>query len=428
MRPTTDNRPLLVVAMLTSACPATIGGTMADGGPDVGPRLPVDSAPSEDVPAGPCRWRAGAAVVLPAITSSAPHRSILDARPAEGGAWVLTSDDAGGDRQPDIALERVDASGSRRADGAVRFPSGYSPSSASLAVDEPLGRRAVLEEVRALRGAHCGLTVLDARGNPSPARTIAFPTGGFSLSGCRDLLANEAGYTFLAEQIRALWGVSVVQLDAEGQTPAQVAPSVLDGFPEVLFARVGLPDRSFVLTSKETLEPPPRRTLLHLRRYDGRGLPRGEVQTPLETLRAVRAFTVAGGVDALMALWEEADASAAPYRVVARALGADGSPRGEARPLASTGDYQGGLTATWASGDVLVAGIFGSGLLRPVVTPLSPDGAPRGDALPIPVPPGATRVERVRLVATASGALVLYTTDPGSYPNLMVAVPLTCER
>lgn len=428
MRPMPDTRPLLIAAMLTSACPATIGGTLADGGPDVGLRPTVDSAPTVDVPPGPCRWRVGAAVVLPAITSSAPHRTILDARPAEGGAWVLTSDDAGGDRQPDVALERVDASGNRREDGAVRFPSGYSPSSASLAVDEPLGRRAVLEEVRALRGAHCGLTLLDARGNPSPARTIVFPTGGFSLSGCRDLLANAAGYTFLAEQIRALWGVSVVQLDAEGQTPAQVAPSVLDGFPEVIFGRVGLADRSFVLISKETLEPLPRRTLLRLRCYDGQGVPRGGVQTPLETLGSVRTFTVTGGVDALMALWEEADASVAPYHVVVRALGADGSPRGAARPLASTGDYQGGLTATWAGGDVLAAGIFGSAVLRPVVTPLSMDGAPRGDALPIPVPPGVTRVERVRLVATPSGALVLYTTDPGSYPNRLVAVPLSCER
>ena len=428
MCPMPDTRPLLVAAMLTSACPATIGGTMADGGPDAGLRPPVDSAPALDVPTGPCRWRVGAAVVLPAITSSAPHRTILDARPAEGGAWVLTSDDAGGDRQPDVALERVDASGNRRADGAVRFPTGYSPLSASLAVDESLGRRAVLEEVRELRGASCGLTVLDARGNPSPARTIAFPTGGFSLSGCRDLLVNGAGYTFLAEQIRALWGVSVVQLDAEGQTPAQLAPSVLDGFPEVLFARVGLPDRSFVLISRETLEPMPRRTRLHLRRYDERGMALGDVQTPLETLRAVRAFTVTGGVDALVALWEEADASTAPYQVVVRALGADGSPRGEARPLASGAFYQGGLAATLASGDVLAAGIFGSGLLRPVVTPLSLDGSPRGDALPIPIPPGATRVERVRLVATPSGALVLYTTDPGSYPNRLVAVPLTCER
>lgn len=428
MRPMPHTRPTLVAAMLSSACSATIGGTIADGGPDAGPRRPVDSALAMDVPAGPCRWRVGAAVVLPAITSSAPHRSILDARPAEGGAWVLTSDDAGGDRQPDVALERVDASGNRRADGAVRFPSGYSPSRASLAVDEPLGRRAVLEEVRELRGASCGLTVLDARGNPSPARVIAFPTGGFSLSGCRDLQANGAGYTFLAEQIRALWGVSVVQLDAEGQTPAQLAPSVLDGFPEVLFARVGLPDRSFVLTSKETLGPLPRRTRLHLRRHDERGAALGDVQTPLDTLRAVRAFTVTGGVDALVALWEEADASTAPYHVVVRALGPDGSPRGEARPLASPDDYQGGLAATWASGDVLAAGLFGSGVPRPVVTPLSPEGSPRGDALPIPVPPGATRVERVRLVATPSGALALYTTDPGSFPNRLVAVPLTCER
>jgi hypothetical protein len=112
-------------------------------------------------------------------------------------------------------------------------------------MDEALGRRAVLAESRSATTEGCALIVLDALGAPNSPRAITFPNGGFSLAGCRDLLPNAAGFTFLAEQVRALWGVSVVQLAPDGQTPAQMAPAVYDGFPEVPFGRFALPDRGF---------------------------------------------------------------------------------------------------------------------------------------------------------------------------------------
>jgi hypothetical protein len=42
------------------------------------------------------------------------------------------------------------------------------------------------------------------------------------------------------------------------------------------------------------------------------------------------------------------------------------------------------------------------------------------------MPAGATRVERALLVATPSGALAVFATDPGQTPNQLVAVPLSC--
>jgi hypothetical protein len=429
MRRSPATRLVVVLAALSSACSATVDGTTADGG-SVAPDAPAapDLPGASDAPTGPCRWRAGEAVVLPAVTSAAPHRALLDVRPAEGGAWVLTADDAGGDRQPDVALERIDASGRRRTDGVVRFPSGFAPSSASLAVDEPTGRRAVLEEVRDTSGGTCAITLLGARGNPSARREIAFPMGGFALAGCRDLLVNSVGFTFLAEQVRALWGASVVQLDPAGATPAQDAPAVLDGFPPVPFARFGLADGSFVLVTRETINPQPRLSRLLVRRYDERGAARGETHALANTLDTLRDSTIIEADGGLLAFWEQAPAvTPDTFGVSVRALDADGRPRGEARLIWPPSFYRGGLAAAFAQGDVLAVGVFGSERGPPVVTPLAPDGTRRDTAVAIPAL-AATRFEALRIVATPAGALVVYTTDPGVYPNRLVAVPLSCDR
>jgi len=200
------------LGLVEPSCAATADQTTRDAA------APTPDAPTTrvDVPVGPCAWRAGAAVVLTATTSAAPHRTLLDLRPAEGGAWALSSDDAGTSRAADLVLERLDADGQRRA--AVRLPAGFSPATATLAVDETLGRRAVLGESRTSSSEGCALLLLDAAGAPAAPRTITFPNGGFNLGGCRDLLPNTTGYTFLAEQVRAIWGIEMVQLDGAGET------------------------------------------------------------------------------------------------------------------------------------------------------------------------------------------------------------------
>lgn len=403
----------------------TVDSTARDGAVDVPPPADVP-APPVDVPAGPCVWRVGAAVVLPASTSAAPHRTLLDARPAEGGAWALTSDDAGGDRAPDLALERIDAAGRRRA--VVRFPPGIAPATASLAVDESLGRRAVLAESPATPSEGCALIVLDAHGTPAPPRAITFPANGFPLAGCRDLLPNATGFTFLAEQVRARWGVSIVQLDADGQTPPQPGSGLYQGFSEVPFGRFGLPDRGFALAWIQPLRAQPGVTELHVARFNEFGaLPR-PLRAVTGTNGVLRERVVLAVGDGLLALWEEAPGASAAFEVRARALESDGTTRGNARSLTEFGFYQGGLAATLARGDVLTLGITGSGVLRPAVLPLGADGAPRGAVAALPLPPGASRVERARLVATSIGALAVFTTEPGAYPNQLVAVPLSCDR
>lgn len=414
---------LAALVLVAPSCAATVDRTTRDGAVDAQPTTDAPSPPA-DVPTGPCVWRAGEAVVLTATTSAAPHRTLLDLRPAEGGAWALTSDDAGGDRAPDLALERIDADGRRRA--VVRLPPGFSPTTASLAVDESLGRRAVLAESRAAASDGCALVLLDASGAPAAPRAITFPPNGFSLAGCRDLLPNAAGFTFLTEQVRALWGVEMVQLDAEGRTPAQMRDALYEGAPEMAFGRFGLPDRGFAFVRVPSQRAPSAVTELLLQRFDASGRGATPPRTVTATAGVIRDPVVLAAGEGLLALWEEATGASAPSQVYARPLASDGAPRGDARAVTELGFYQGGLAATFAGRDVLALGITGSGVLRPTVLPLAPDGATRGAAVPLPMPPGASRVERALLVATPQGALAVFTTDPGPSPNQLVAVALTC--
>jgi hypothetical protein len=165
---------------------------------------------------------------------------------------------------------------------------------------------------------------------------------------------------------------------------------------------------------------------LQLRRFDEGGAQGASAHAVTETSGVIRERVVLATADGLLALWEEAPGASAPFRVHTRALAGDGAPRGEARALTELGFYQGGLAATRAGGDVLALGVLGSAVLRPVALPLGPDGATRGAAVPLPMPPGASRVERARIVATPQGALAVFTTDPERYPNQLVAVPLSC--
>lgn len=405
------------------SCAATVDSTSRDGAVDLGPSVDAPVA-TTDVPAGPCAWRAGAVVVLSNSTGPAAHRTLLDLRPAEGGAWALTRDDPGGGRMAGLTLERLEADGRRRA--AVRLAESFSPLTASLAVDESLGRRAVLAEARTPSSEGCALLPLDPSGAPTATRAITFPTDGIPLAGCRDLLPNDAGYTFLAEQARALWGIELVQLDAEGRTPAQRGPVLYEGYPETSFGRFGLPDRSFALVWSATGRPPPDGPGLLLRRFDPRGASSASPQTVTGTRGLIGDRVVLAAGDGLFAVWEEAPERAAPLRLHARPLNSDGAPRGDARTLTDFGFYQGGVAATVARGDVLVLGVTGSGVLRPAVLPLALDGATRGAVVPLPMPPGATRVERALLVATPLGALAVFATDPGQSPNQVAAVPLSC--
>lgn len=433
------NASLLLLTSLSFACSSTTAGTSSDAtdvvtvdatpATDTVPPVDVQTPPdvATDVPPGACRWVAGDAVELH-VTGDRSSRRILDVKPAEGGAWVLTTDDAGIGRQPDTTLERLDPTGHRRASGIVRI-TGSSAPFASLAIDEALGRRAILEEQRASSSSPCGLVVLDATGAPSPRRTVMFPGGGFSLTGCRDLLANRAGFTFLADQVRALWGVSMVQLDPTGATPTQMAPGLLTAFPPVPYTRFALSDRSFVFMWKSPMTAQTATPRLYAQRLSEDGAERGMPQVVQETEHMTRGFVATEAGDGMLALWEETiDTFPTQYGIAVRSLDGNGRARGMVRFLTELGFYQGGLSATLARGDVLATGITGSGVLRPAVVPLAADGSARGAILGLPVPQSATQIADVRIVTTSTGALVVYTTDPMQYPNRLVAVPITCAR
>lgn len=256
-----------------------------------------------------------------------------------------------------------------------------------------------------------------------------FPGGGFSLTGCRDLLANRAGFTFLSDQVRALWGVSMVQLDPTGATPTQMAPGLLTIVPEVPYTRFALSDRSFVFLWKSPMTAQTATPRLYAQRFNEDGTERRMPQTVQETEHMTRNFVATEAGDGMLALWEETiDTFPTQYGIAVRSLDANGQARGAVRFLTELGFYQGGLSATLARGDVLATGITGSGVLRPAVVPLAADGSSRGAIIGLPVPPSASLIADVRIVTTSTGALVVYTTDPAQYPNRLVAVPLLCAR
>lgn len=396
------------LALSLPGCAQLASMTTADGG--------APSVTDAPVVSGPCRWRAGAPVVH--LVASA-HRSLIDARPAEGGAWVLVSDDAGGDRMPELVIERLDASGHRRAPGPVRMPS-VATVSGSLAVREPSGLRALLTDPMDRSRGDCDLTPLDAEARPTSTVAVRFPRDGFSLTGCRALEATATGFSFLANQVRALDGVSLVPLDARG-TPGPTAPALVTTTGPSTYERAARADGGFALLLRqgssrltvqvftaegESVEPP-------------RALQRGA--------RPSREFAVSAVGDGFLAAWEEAvDTAPLQYGLAVRAIARGGAPVGVPRVLTELGFGLGALSVAVARGDVLVAAAVGTTGPRLVVLPLSSDGASRGEAITLPTPRPDAQVERVRLIATPDGALAVYATDPGQYPNAIVAVPLGC--
>ncbi|MDB4930977.1 MAG: hypothetical protein JWM10_3461 [Myxococcaceae bacterium] len=149
------------------------------------------------------------------------------------------------------------------------------------------------------------------------------------------------------------------------------------------------------------------------------------LQREVRPSRESAASAVGGG---FLAAWEEAvDTAPLQYGLAVRAVARGGAPVGSPRVLTELGFSLGALSVTVARGDVLVSASVtrtGPGL---VVVPLDAEGASRGEAIAVPAPRPGVQLERVQLVATPDGALVLYATDPGQFPNALVAVPLTCE-
>ncbi len=399
----------LALSLLGCAWSASV--TTADGG--------APSVTDAPVASGPCRWRAGAPVVHLVARAPSAHRSLLDARPAEGGAWVLVSDDAGGDRMPDLVIERLDATGHRRAPGPVPLPS-VATSEGSLAVREASGLRALLTDPLDHARGDCELTLLDAEARPTSTVAARYPRDGFALTGCRALEATATGFSFLASQVRALDGVSLVPLDAMGAA-GPTAPALVTTTGPSSYARAARADGVFALLLREGS------SRLTVQAFTAAGESVEPPRALQREARPSREFAASAVGDGFLAAWEEAvDTAPLQYGLAVRAIARGGAPVGSPRVLTELGFSLGALSVTVARGDVLVGAAVGTTGPRLVVVPLDADGASRGEAITVPLPRPDAQVERVRLVATTDGALAVYATDPGQYPNAIVAVPLRC--
>ncbi|MFO0609904.1 MAG: hypothetical protein U0324_42490 [Polyangiales bacterium] len=428
---------LVVLAALAAACAETSSSTGGDAAADA-----VDAAPdvvdatsdlgrdvapeaAADVPGGSCRWRVGAAVDLPG-QGAGVRCALADLAAGAPGAWVARAcDRLAGDadaRQP-LVIDRVDATGAtasttRAAEGAT--------ARAWLAVDDALDRRAVLR--RGPMGGGESIVTLGRDGAPTGAQPVASAPTHFSLGDHQDLAVDRAGFTTVAQQIRALWGVSLLHLDAAGR-----AVEAVDLMPTGAFIprikRVATADRGFFLAWAEGADAGP--GSLRVRRYRENGtavsftavldarLTSAAATAPLR----VAIAPTAGGA---LAVWEaEADTLPPLRTLAARPLADDATPRADASLLTSLGFYGGGLDAAAAGGDVLVTAVTGSGVLRLVVAALGPDGSPRGEPLQVAMvaPPSPDGVF-ARVVPTASGALVAFQRDAAT----VAVAPLTCER
>ncbi len=407
-------RAAIAVVIALSACGTTAAGTAGDAGAD---------APTVDVPSGACAWRVGPVRDLTTPSSSSAC-ALSDLAATGDGAWVLRACEVEAGAPITLAhtVDRVGADGLATAPVTVATTHARSALTPSLAVDDGLARRGVLTPEAT--GEPATLWRLDGSAGPLGASPLAEPPMTFPLAGYQRLMVNRAGFTAVAEQVRALWGLSMLQLDATGATVSAVDLG-LPIAPTVRFERAPLPDRTFVMAWSER-EAATGGYSLRVRRHQEDGTPFTRDAYALDANAGERVrFAVAPAGDGLLALWEAVSDTLPPLSTVAaRRLARDGAPLGEANLLTAWGFYLGGLDAASSRGDALVTSVSGSGVLRVSVMVLGPDGASRGEPLLVsPVAPVAPERTAARIVATPAGALVAFQRDA----RTVSVAALTCE-
>lgn len=154
--------------------------------------------------ATPCaRWS-----LLASVEASAPSLSLvtqLSVRALAGdcaGAWLLADAVSRNGSVPVSMLLRLDARG--RVSRGAQLLNPRRPA-ATLAVDYLTGRAALLAS--GLASAEFAFERLDTPGFPNVSLAAIAPTAGFSLAGPTDGQAHPSGFSFLAVEVRALWGL-----------------------------------------------------------------------------------------------------------------------------------------------------------------------------------------------------------------------------
>lgn len=406
-------------------CAATIDARAGDGG---------DVPAPADAPSGPCRWRA-----LPAVDvtpRSLPRHRLVDAVATEDGAWVAFRAHLPGRDSDELRVMRLREDGTEHPD----YPAGTTARADlygipfreglvfSMVWDAPRRTLATLSEGMTDRGG-CVWTATEG----PDARTVRMidPNAvmpGFSRGGCQSLLRTRGGYSFVTEQIRALWGTDLLSMSLAGDLTAARSLPMTEAPAQQGVSRTALAGGGFVANWVETsVGPPPRVTGLHVRRFDEDGTPLGPMQVLASGDATLKNAVVVETSAGMVALWEgQADTFPASEALVTRALDARAAPTREPEALSALGFFLGGLSATTRGPEVLATAVTGRDGLRLTFAALDTRGSLRQQVdTGLADVDGPTRTARV--VATPSGALVFATVAQSADGGRVVAVPMRCE-
>jgi hypothetical protein len=186
-------------------------GSLGDAGADAHERDgEPDAQPTEcvHVREATCSgWSLGAPTTL--SFALAEHAKVRELAGDCTGAWLLADATAPGGAQPVTVIARLDLQG-RVVDARVFVAVPAMP--ATLAVDFASQRAAMF----GAGGAGYVFLRLDAPAFPNGSVVPITPTTGFSLAGASNGAASPTGFSFFAEEVRALWGLERLGVDLDG--------------------------------------------------------------------------------------------------------------------------------------------------------------------------------------------------------------------
>lgn len=401
---------------------ATSDASDATDAPDVTDRLAPDiadaSAPdivARDMPeprdhtdaTARCAWRAGESRDL--VEGVPAECELLDLATGAEGSWILWACDDRATARWSVRVARLRDDGTAVGSSVLATESTRPTwlARAALAVDDARDRRAALLGDATQRPALQGF---GATTTPTWTTTIAQPAGTFPLDDLRDPAVTADGFSVIGDQVRALWGTTLVLTDAMGATQRGVDLDLAaDPFGEV--SRFGMSDGGFSLVLRVAGTAP--RALV--RRYDAAGAPRGAVMELGPLARASSRVWIRPDAVAAIALWDS------PLGPSLRGINVDGTLATVTQRLTTLPPFSADdADLAVSQGDVLLAATAGSGVLRTVVQPLSRGGATLGTILSLGLAEPAPG--RVRIVPTRSGALVAHRRSA----TVITLTPLTC--
>lgn len=419
---------VVAISLCVAGCGSTVGGASVsmDAGADVGAPVDVPHTP------GPCAWTPGEAVVV-SLPEDQARFSLVDAVATGDGALIAWRERALNGGPDAVRVVRVDGAGRRHpwsADGSltrgevVTLPMN-APLQFSMAWEASRSRAVMLAGGATDRG-ECVFASFTGTSERLWQRAEP-PTGGFVLSGCGSLGRHPDGWSYLTAEVRALWGEQLVRMDDTGHVTGATRLPMTARQPDVAVTRNALAGGFAARWTESMREGLQTVRELHLRRYDDLGAPAGEDVVAQRVHGAIHDPRVVEVGDGALAVWREGVDTLPPLDGVAvRPLARDLSPTADAVVYTRLGFVVGGLDATARDGEVLAVTALGSGVIRAVLLSFDAAGALRVGPVALPIVSDAGPIERLRVVATPEGALVVATRAEVSGTRV-VAVPVACR-